>query len=98
MIHWLAELDGRRISVEVRQQMQAAVDEIRRRGAVSARVVTAVQSKIAKPWRCRTRLVKEMGGVNAVKAASLEELLAPSWLPDDVGLAVYHGIHKTGGR
>jgi excinuclease ABC subunit C len=46
----------------------------------------------------RTRLVKEMGGVNAVKAASLEELLAPSWLPDDVGLAVYHGIHKTGGR
>jgi excinuclease ABC subunit C len=46
----------------------------------------------------RTRLVKEMGGVNAVKAASLEELLSRSWLPDDVGLAVYDGIHKTGGR
>jgi excinuclease ABC subunit C len=46
----------------------------------------------------RARLVKEMGGVNAVKAASLEELLAPSWLPDEVGLALYDGIHKTGGR
>jgi excinuclease ABC subunit C len=46
----------------------------------------------------RTRLVKEMGGINAVKAASLEELLAPSWLPDEVGLAVYDGLHKTGGR
>jgi excinuclease ABC subunit C len=46
----------------------------------------------------RARLVKEMGGVNAVKAASLEELLAPSWLPDEVGLATYDGIHKTGGR
>ncbi|MGP0029914.1 MAG: excinuclease ABC subunit UvrC [Acidimicrobiales bacterium] len=44
----------------------------------------------------RARLVKEMGGVNAVKAASLEELLAPSWLPDDVGLAVYDGLHTTG--
>ena len=31
-------------------------------------------------------------------AASLEELLSRSWLPDDVGLAVYDGIHKTGGR
>ncbi len=46
----------------------------------------------------RARLVKEMGGVNAVKAASLEELLAPSWLPDQVGLAVYDGLHKTRGR
>jgi len=46
----------------------------------------------------RARLVKELGGVNAVKAASLEELLAPSWLPDQVGLAVYDGLHKTGGR
>jgi excinuclease ABC subunit C len=46
----------------------------------------------------RARLLKEMGGINAVKAASLEELLAPSWLPDGVGLAVYDGIHRTGGR
>jgi excinuclease ABC subunit C len=46
----------------------------------------------------RARLVKEMGGVNAVKAAALEELLAPSWLPDAVGLAVYDGLHKPGGR
>jgi excinuclease ABC subunit C len=46
----------------------------------------------------RARLVKEMGGVNAVKSASLEELLARSWLPDAVGLAVYDGLHRTGGR
>jgi excinuclease ABC subunit C len=43
----------------------------------------------------RNRLVKELGGVNAVKAASLEELLAPSWLPDAVGLATYDGLHRT---
>jgi excinuclease ABC subunit C len=44
----------------------------------------------------KARLVKEFAGVNAVRAASLEELLAPSWLPDDVGLAVYEGVRKTG--
>jgi excinuclease ABC subunit C len=46
----------------------------------------------------KARLVKEFGGVNAVRAASLEELLAPSWLPDQVGLAVYEGVRKTGTR
>ena len=46
----------------------------------------------------RARLVKEFGGVNAVRAASLEELLAPSWLPDSVGLAVFEGVRKAGGR
>ena len=44
----------------------------------------------------KARLVKEFGGVNAVRAASLEELLAPSWLPDSVGLAVYEGVRKAG--
>ena len=33
----------------------------------------------------KARLVKEMGGVNAVRAAPLEELLSRSWLPDEVG-------------
>lgn len=46
----------------------------------------------------KARLVKEFGGVNAVRSASLEELLAPSWLPDEVGLAVYEGVRKAGGR
>ena len=46
----------------------------------------------------KARLVKEFGGVNAVRAAALEELLAPSWLPDQVGLAVYEGVRKTGAR
>jgi excinuclease ABC subunit C len=44
----------------------------------------------------KARLVKELGGVNAVRGASLEELLAPSWLPDSVGLAVYEGVRKAG--
>ena len=43
----------------------------------------------------KARLVKEFGGVNAVRAASLEELLAPSWLPDPVGVAVYEGVRKA---
>jgi excinuclease ABC subunit C len=46
----------------------------------------------------KARLVKEFGGVNAVRAASLEELLSRSWLPDEVGLAVYEGVRKAGGR
>jgi excinuclease ABC subunit C len=46
----------------------------------------------------KARLVKEFGGVNAVRAASLEELLALSWLPDTVGLAVYEGVRKARDR
>ena len=42
----------------------------------------------------KARLVKELGGVNAVRAASLEELLSRSWLPDSVGLAVYEALHS----
>src|SRR3954467_4944608 len=41
----------------------------------------------------RKKLITELGGVNAVKAASLETLLAISWLPDAVGQAVYDKIH-----
>jgi excinuclease ABC subunit C len=44
----------------------------------------------------RKRLTKELGGVAAVKEASLEDLRALSWLPDDIALAVYGKIH--GGR
>ena len=39
----------------------------------------------------KARLIKEFGGVNAVRAASLEELLSRSWLPDDVGLRRVRG-------
>jgi excinuclease ABC subunit C len=46
----------------------------------------------------KARLVKELGGVNAVRAATLEQLVALSWLPDAVGLAVYDGVRKTGRR
>jgi excinuclease ABC subunit C len=41
----------------------------------------------------RKKLLAELGGVNAVKAASLETLLAISWLPDTVARAVYQKIH-----
>ena len=40
-------------------------------------------------------LVKELGGVNAVRAATLEQLQALSWLPDAVGLAVYDGVRTV---
>jgi excinuclease ABC subunit C len=46
----------------------------------------------------KARLVKELGGVNAVRGASLEQLHALSWLPELVGLAVYESVRKTGGR
>ena len=44
------------------------------------------------------RLVKEMGGVGAVKKASLDELKAFSWLPDKVAEAVYAKIHSPTSR
>ena len=46
----------------------------------------------------KKRLVKELGGVNKVKSASLEALKALSWLPDDVADAVHGKIHSSGGR
>jgi excinuclease ABC subunit C len=42
----------------------------------------------------RKRLIKEMGGVTAVKKASLDDLKALSWLPDNVAEAVYVKIHN----
>jgi len=41
----------------------------------------------------RKRLVKELGGVRAVKEASLDQLRALSWLPDAVADAVYEKVH-----
>jgi excinuclease ABC subunit C len=41
----------------------------------------------------RRRLIDEMGGVRAVQAASIDELLALAWLPEAVGRAVYDDLH-----
>ncbi len=43
----------------------------------------------------KSRLIKEMGGVGKVKAASLDALQALSWLPDDVAQAVYDKVHSV---
>jgi len=41
----------------------------------------------------RRKLISQMGGVRAVQAASLEDLLALGWLPEAVGRAVYEHLH-----
>jgi len=41
----------------------------------------------------KKRLLKEMGGITAVKNASLEELEALSWLPEQVAHALYAKLH-----
>lgn len=41
----------------------------------------------------KKRLVKELGGVNAVKQASYEDLDALSWLPSTVARAVHDKLH-----
>ena len=41
----------------------------------------------------RKRLVKELGGVNAVKHATLEELDDLKWLPEKVAHALYLKLH-----
>jgi len=42
----------------------------------------------------RTRLLREFGSLRAVRAASLEDLRAPPWLPDSVALAVHAHLHS----
>ena len=58
------------------------------------RMTTSVLDDIAGlgPAR-RKRLVRELGGMAAVKNASLESLTALSWLPDPVAEAVFAKIH-----
>jgi excinuclease ABC subunit C len=46
----------------------------------------------------RKRLTKEMGGVAGVRKASLDELQALSWLPDEVAAAVYNKLHTATSR
>ena len=41
----------------------------------------------------RKRLTKELGGIAGVKEASLDDLRALSWLPDEVAVAVYGKVH-----
>ena len=46
----------------------------------------------------RSRLVKALGGVTAVKKATIEELQAITWLPDSVAQAVWDKIHTPSRR
>jgi excinuclease ABC subunit C len=46
----------------------------------------------------RKRLIKELGGVTAVKRAELDQLQSLAWLPDTVAQAVYDKIHKPAPR
>jgi excinuclease ABC subunit C len=60
----------------------------------SKRMVASSLDGIAGLGEARKKqLVKAMGGVNAVKQASLEELQALSFLPDAVAKAVYDKYH-----
>ncbi|MGI8983638.1 MAG: excinuclease ABC subunit UvrC [Acidimicrobiales bacterium] len=43
----------------------------------------------------KKRLVKELGGVAAVKAASLDDLVALPWLPERVAVAAYERLHSA---
>jgi excinuclease ABC subunit C len=45
----------------------------------------------------RKRLLKELGGITAVKAAPLHTLLALTWLPDGVARAVHGNVHGSDG-
>ncbi|HEX3948183.1 MAG TPA: excinuclease ABC subunit UvrC [Acidimicrobiales bacterium] len=44
----------------------------------------------------RNRLVKELGGIRALRAATVEELQALPWLPAPVAEAVYAKLHGPG--
>ncbi|MGQ0616207.1 MAG: excinuclease ABC subunit UvrC, partial [Acidimicrobiia bacterium] len=61
------------------------------------RMTTSVLDGVAGlgPTR-RARLVKELGGMGAVRRAGLDQLQALPWLPDAVAAAVHHKIHDVG--
>ncbi|MHB1137632.1 MAG: excinuclease ABC subunit UvrC [Microthrixaceae bacterium] len=42
----------------------------------------------------KERLVKELGGIKAVRTAELAQLTALPWLPEAVGVAVYEKLHE----
>ena len=46
----------------------------------------------------RARLLKELGGVSALRTVSVEDLRELSWLPDAVAEAVYSRLHDGLGR
>lgn len=43
----------------------------------------------------KKKIIKAFGGVTAVKKASLDELKAQSWLPEDVAIAIYEKFHDS---
>jgi len=63
----------------------------RRGGRMTASVLDGVRG--LGPAR-RARLVKEMGGVRALRQASEDDLRALPWLPDRVAAAVYERLHS----
>jgi excinuclease ABC subunit C len=46
----------------------------------------------------RQRLRKEVGGVKAVREATLEQLKSLTWLPDDVAERLFEALHRPTGR
>ncbi|MDA8392502.1 MAG: excinuclease ABC subunit UvrC [Actinomycetota bacterium] len=46
----------------------------------------------------RARLLAELGGLKGLQAATVEDLQALSWLPDDVGRAVWQKLHAPAVR
>jgi excinuclease ABC subunit C len=67
----------------------------RRGGRMTASVLDGVRG--LGPTR-RRRLLKELGGVRALRAAPLEDLRALPWLPDAVADAVFGALHGAAGR
>ncbi|MEO6317434.1 MAG: excinuclease ABC subunit UvrC [Acidimicrobiales bacterium] len=60
------------------------------------RMTTSVLDGVAGLGEVRKkRLTKDLGGMRAVKEASLEQLQALSWLPDAVAAAVHDKIHRS---
>lgn len=58
------------------------------------RMVSSALDGIAGLGEARKKkIIKAFGGVNAVKKASLEELQAQTWLPEDVAQAIFNKFH-----
>ena len=88
-IYLLQQASGRGAQVRHRVPPRAARTEDDQR--------RARRHRRPRPGRRRRLLSKSLGGVRAVQAASLDDLLALSWLPQAVGHATLEHLHARRG-
>ena len=78
----------------IRDEAHRFANSFHRERRSKAMTVSALDDSAGLGEVRKKKLTKEMGGVNAVKKATLEELKAHSFLPDAVAEAIHTKFHS----